>query len=113
MRSLIESFIDVGSGFILAILIQLLIFPLFDLYPSIFDSLGIAAIFTIVSITRSWIWRLVFKKGVNQDLIKLNIQLKKEIEELNGSWEKYDETRNKLKKKEQQDLLDTFCKGDR
>jgi len=63
MRSLIESFIDVGSGFILAILIQLLlIFPLFDLHPSIFDSLGIAAIFTIVSITRSWIWRLVFKR---------------------------------------------------
>ena len=62
MRSLIESFIDVGSGFILAILIQLLVFPLFDLYPTIFDSMGIALIFTVVSITRSWIWRLVFTK---------------------------------------------------
>ena len=62
MRSLIESFIDVGSGFILAILIQLLVFPLFGLYPTIFDSIGIALIFTVVSITRSWIWRLVFTK---------------------------------------------------
>ncbi len=62
MQQLIESLIDVGSGFILAILIQLYIFPLFDLYPTILDSLGIAAIFTIVSITRSWMWRLVFKK---------------------------------------------------
>jgi hypothetical protein len=62
MRSLIESFIDVGSGFILAIIIQLLIFPLFDLHPSILDSMGIALIFTVVSITRSWMWRLVFKK---------------------------------------------------
>ncbi len=62
MRSLLESFIDVGSGFILAILIQLLIFPLFDLHPSILDSMGIALIFTVVSITRSWIWRLVFTK---------------------------------------------------
>jgi len=62
VRSLIESFIDVGSGFILAILIQLLIFPLFDLHPSILDSMGIALIFTVVSITRSWIWRLVFTK---------------------------------------------------
>ena len=62
MRSLIESLIDVGSGFVIAILIQLYIFPFFDLYLSIFDSLGIAAIFTIVSITRSWLWRLVFKK---------------------------------------------------
>tara|TARA_B100000965_G_C19136087_1_gene559555 strand:+ start:333 stop:524 length:192 start_codon:yes stop_codon:yes gene_type:complete len=62
VQQLIESLIDVGSGFILAILIQLYIFPLFDLYPTILDSLGIAAIFTIVSITRSWMWRLVFKK---------------------------------------------------
>ena len=62
MRSFIESLIDVGSGFILAILIQLLIFPLFDLHPSILDSMGIALIFTVVSITRSWLWRLVFKR---------------------------------------------------
>ena len=62
MRSLIESIIDVGSGYILAVMIQVLIFPLFKLYPTILDSLGIAAIFTIVSITRSWMWRLVFKK---------------------------------------------------
>ena len=62
MRSLIESIIDVGSGFILAILIQLYIFPLFGLYPSILDSIGIALIFTGVSITRSWIWRIIFKK---------------------------------------------------
>ncbi len=37
---------------------------------------------------------VVFKKGVNQDLIKLNVQLRKEIDELSGSWEKYNETRN-------------------
>ena len=62
MRSLIESLIDVGSGFVLAIIIQLTIFPLFDLRPSILDSVWIALIFTVVSITRSWLWRLVFKK---------------------------------------------------
>jgi|TARA_Y100000310_G_scaffold65839_1_gene61275 Na+-driven multidrug efflux pump len=62
MRSLIESIIDVGSGFILAILIQLFFFPFFGLYPSILDSIGIASIFTVISMTRSWIWRVVFKK---------------------------------------------------
>jgi hypothetical protein len=61
VRSLIESMIDVGSGFILAILIQLYIFPLFNLYPSILDSIHIALIFTVVSITRSFLWRLIFK----------------------------------------------------
>ena len=62
MRSLIESFIDVGSGYILAVLIQLLVFTVFGLYPTIFDSMGIDLIFTVVSITRSWLWRLVFTK---------------------------------------------------
>jgi len=62
MRSFIESFIDVGSGFLLAILIQIYIFPFFGLYPTILDSIGIALIFTVVSITRSWLWRLTFKK---------------------------------------------------
>jgi hypothetical protein len=62
VRSLIESFIDVGSGFILAILIQIFIFPLFELHPTIIDSINIALIFTLVSITRSWLWRLIFRR---------------------------------------------------
>ena len=62
MSSLIDSFIDVGSGLVLAILIQLYIFPFFGLYPTILDSLGIALIFTVVSITRSWLWRLLFRR---------------------------------------------------
>ena len=62
MRQLIESFIDVGSGFLLAILVQVLFFPFFGLYPTVLDSIGIALIFTGVSITRPWIWRLVFKR---------------------------------------------------
>ncbi len=61
-NNLLESIIDVGSGFILAILIQLLIFPLFGLYPTILDSLGIALIFTVVSMTRSWLWRCYFRR---------------------------------------------------
>jgi hypothetical protein len=62
-RDIIESIIDVGSGFILAILIQLLIFPLFGLYPTILDSMGIALIFTVVSMTRSAIWRWWFRRN--------------------------------------------------
>jgi len=61
-RCFIESFIDVGSGLILAILIQLYIFPFFGLYPTILDSIGIALIFTVVSIIRSAIWRNFFRK---------------------------------------------------
>ena len=62
-RCFIESFIDVGSGLILAILIQLYIFPFFGLYPTILDSLGIALIFTVVSIIRSALWRSFFRRN--------------------------------------------------
>ena len=62
LRCFIESFIDVGSGLILAILIQLYIFPFFGLYPKIWDSLHIALIFTAVSIIRSSLWRHFFRR---------------------------------------------------
>jgi len=62
-RDIIESFIDVGSGYILAICINLLVFPLFGLHPTVFDSMGIALIFTVVSITRSAVWRWYFRKA--------------------------------------------------
>jgi len=62
LRCFIESFIDVGSGLILAILIQLYIFPFFGLHPTIWDSLHIALIFTVVSIIRSSIWRNFFRR---------------------------------------------------
>jgi len=62
MRSLIESTIDIGTGFILALLIQIYIFPMFGLYPSILVGIKIALIFTVVSILRSWFWRTIFNK---------------------------------------------------
>ena len=61
-RILGESFIDIGSGFLLAIAIQIFIFPFFGLYPSILDSIHIALIFTGVSMIRSWIWRCYFRR---------------------------------------------------
>jgi chromosome segregation ATPase len=37
--------------------------------------------------------------SINKEHKKLNGRLRLEINELNGSWKKYNETRNKLKKK--------------
>ena len=67
-RDIFESVIDVGSGFFIAVIIQLTIFPLFDLHPTIFDSFGIAIIFTVVS--------MVIEKG---NSINLNILYDPEI----------------------------------
>ena len=61
-KDVIESVIDVGSGFFLSILIQLTIFPLFNMHPTIFENFQIALIFTVVSMTRSALWRRFFRK---------------------------------------------------
>ena len=61
-RDVIESIIDVGSGFFLSVAIQITIFPLFDLHPTIFENFQIALIFTMVSMTRSALWRRFFRK---------------------------------------------------
>ena len=62
MSDILESVIDVGSGYFLSIIIMLTIFPLFDLHPTIFENFQIALIFTIVSMTRSALWRRFFRK---------------------------------------------------
>jgi hypothetical protein len=62
VRNLVEASIDIGSGFIIALLIQFYIFPLFGLYPTVSVGIKLALIFTIVSILRSWFWRTLFKR---------------------------------------------------
>ena len=62
VRDRYETFLDVGSGLILSTLIQLLIFPFFDLHPTVWESFNIAIIFTIISMIRSWIWRTIFTR---------------------------------------------------
>ena len=59
----LESIIDVGSGFILAIIIQILVFPLFGFTPTIMENIQIASIFTVVSMIRSALWRRYFRKA--------------------------------------------------
>ena len=68
-KTLLETVIDIGSGFLLAVLIQILIFPYFDLHPTIFESIEIAVIFTVLSMTRSWLWRMYFRfRDINNEL---------------------------------------------
>jgi len=63
VKNLYETLIDVGSGLILSTLIQLYIFPFFDLHPTILESFHIAVIFTVISICRSWFWRTLFRRA--------------------------------------------------
>ena len=61
-KSFIESCIDITTGFCIALAVQIFIFPLFNLYPSTLDAINISLIFTILSILRSWVFRIYFKR---------------------------------------------------
>jgi len=59
--SLVESFTNVVVGFGLAVLTQMLVFPGFGLRVSVGDNFVIGAVFTLVSIVRSYMLRRLFE----------------------------------------------------
>jgi hypothetical protein len=59
-HSLLESTLSISLGFIIALITQHLVFPLFGIKVTFSDQLGIAAIFTVVSILRSYAIRRLF-----------------------------------------------------
>jgi hypothetical protein len=59
--SLVEAVANVGVGYVLAVATQVLVFPLFGLEASLRQSLGLGAIFTLVSLVRGYLLRRVFE----------------------------------------------------
>lgn len=63
-HSLIESFTNVLIGYIVALLSQLAVFPLFDINVPFTDNLLIGAYFTVISLVRSYVIRRWFNKKI-------------------------------------------------
>jgi hypothetical protein len=59
--SLVEATTNVVVGFGVAVLAQVAVFPLFGLHVGFADNLMIAAIFTAISIARSYVLRRMFE----------------------------------------------------
>lgn len=59
-HSALESIINILVGFGIALLTQVLVFPLFDIHISATSHLSITAIFTLVSFFRSYFIRRLF-----------------------------------------------------
>ena len=59
--SFVESVANVLVGYGVAVLTQMLVFPLFGLRASVSDNLLIGVIFTVVSLARSFTLRRVFE----------------------------------------------------
>jgi hypothetical protein len=58
--SLLEAVTNIAVGFGVAVLTQVLVFPLFGLSVSLGENLGIGAVFTVVSLIRSFALRRAF-----------------------------------------------------
>lgn len=69
--SLVEACVNVGSGFLLSMVIwQAIANPLFGYDISLVQNFGLTSIFTVVSVARSYLWRRFFARGLNSALIK-------------------------------------------
>jgi hypothetical protein len=59
-HSLLESIINVAIGYVVALLSQIILFPVFDIHVSLRTNIWIGFWFTVVSIIRSYCLRRVF-----------------------------------------------------
>ena len=59
--SFVEAITNVGVGFLVAVLTQITLFPTLELQVSVRDNLLIGAIFTAVSIVRTFTLRRLFE----------------------------------------------------
>jgi len=61
LMSLVESVANVIAGYGVAVVTQILIFPIFGLHTTLAQNLQMGAIFTLVSIVRSFGLRRLFE----------------------------------------------------
>ena len=61
LMSLVESIANVLVGYGVAVVAQILIFPVFGLHTTLTQNLKMGAVFTVVSIARSFALRRVFE----------------------------------------------------
>ena len=59
--SLVESVANVFVGYGVAVVTQILIFPIFGLHTTLTQNLKMGAVFTVVSIARSYVLRRLFE----------------------------------------------------
>jgi hypothetical protein len=62
LMSLLEAVVNVVAGFGLAVTLQLLLFPVYGLHPTIWQSLKIGVWFTLLSLLRSYALRRLFER---------------------------------------------------
>lgn len=65
--SAVESVANVAVGYGVAVITQIAVFPMFGLVASVSQNLAIGAVFTVVSLARSYVLRRVFNSIRGQE----------------------------------------------
>lgn len=73
LESGIEALCNIGSGFLVAMVVWQVIGPLYGYEITLADNIGLTTIFTIVSIVRSYIWRRFFEARIRRRIQHANI----------------------------------------
>lgn len=77
INSLKESAINIAIGFMVALAAQMVIFPLFGFNPPLTHNLAISALFTAVSLARSYVIRRWFNRSAQRSYAQLKTELEK------------------------------------
>jgi len=67
-ESIVEVIINVFVGYILNLLIQITLFPFFDIHISISDNMLLTLLFTTISMIRGYLIRRFFNKRSNNGI---------------------------------------------
>lgn len=57
---MLESAVNVASGYIISVAASTIIYPLFGIPATHTQITGVAAVFTVIGVIRSFFWRRVF-----------------------------------------------------
>jgi hypothetical protein len=66
LESLLESLVNILIGYTVALVSQILVFPLFDIHVPMSANLWISAWFTVISLVRSYVIRRWFNAGLHR-----------------------------------------------
>lgn len=61
-QSMVEAFLNTLTGYIISVVAQVLIFPHYGIHLGLGENMQIVAIFTAISIVRSYFWRRFFNR---------------------------------------------------
>lgn len=64
--SLVETVTSTAIGYVVALITQMLVFPLYDLEVTIGQNIGISVIFTVVSLVRGYFVRRLFNREAEE-----------------------------------------------